>query len=159
MNPNTLVAYSPGNNTLITQMVKMKNRSGLKGAYFGQSVYQIKKENPNAQIMTLGRAIDEIEAVNDFEICTQPKSITRDEYYESLNILPPQDYKQREMWEYFHLMEFWTSDISNCFFRVRVAGKHYFFSCLNRVSRKDDLLVDCFDITNGINPNRGNQNG
>ena len=123
------------NNTLTKQCFYVPGQTSIidiigddgKSFYQHETLKQIQKRYPGAQLMDFGKAIDCIdrEAVKNFNLY-ESKEIKEDQYYEMLECLPPMKYTTTEEGTSFMISERTFADITAAY--VHKNNKYY---CLN----------------------------
>ncbi|CAM3559438.1 hypothetical protein [Parendozoicomonas haliclonae] len=53
---------------------------------------------------------------------TPPKQIDRAEWWDKLEVLPPENWQRGGSFEHFRMMEYWTGTITNQYAKLRCAG-------------------------------------
>ena len=116
-----------------------------KCLYSGKSLYTMKKEMPRGFVLAYAAAANEQNKIDEIKYCEKPHEISEEEYFDSLEVLPPSDWQRvGDLGEYFHVSEAYTADIYRCCFEIKIGQKSRYFSCLNRGGRKRDLFMELY---------------
>jgi len=83
---------------------------------------EIQQEYPDAEVMTF----DDIIETNENLYKTEPQEITKEQYWEMLECLPPVDWTRGDTFEYFKLSERISGSITGIYIKYR--NKYYTFS-------------------------------
>ena len=78
---------------------------------------------PHMKYMTVEAAMKEIEKAREEKYIQPWQEISKDDFHEMLNILPPMHWQRYERWEALRISEFTAGNITGTY--VRVDGKYY----------------------------------
>ena len=91
------------------------------GFYSGKSLEVIRKEHPTAEVVDAKQHQVEHEA----SLRTAPELITREEFIDALEVLPPEGWISRRGYESFKMCEYFSGNITSIY--ARIGEKHYKF--------------------------------
>lgn len=132
-----LAFYEEGSLSIVDTL---NNETGM-GTCFGETVEQVRKRYPKAEIVPFDFALERInEATKEVYPMLNPIEITEEQYWDALECLPPMQWKKTEEGESFKMSELTFMDITACY--VKKNGKYY--SMNGRVKTKhEELLAVC----------------
>ena len=103
--------YSAEKNVIIDLIHPDTGRS----VYKGETLEETRKRYPDAERMNFDAAIDKKEACDREKLCKPPKQITKAEFWEALECLPPEDWKTYAGVESFKMCERYTGDLTSIY--------------------------------------------
>jgi len=115
--------------------------------YSGEKVSEyLERKGPEYNLVSLQYACEKIEEENTKQYINPWVEIKRGEYWEMLEVLPPENWVIRAGFEAFRMMEYTTSNITGHYVRI---GSRYFtadrrntqdyISMLNEIEKQFDL--------------------
>jgi hypothetical protein len=118
---NTACFYLPGETHIHAFITRKGTLTDTQ-----HSVRQYKNRHPkyaNASVVPFSLALQEIKKAEETRYCTPTTEITEDQFYEALNILPPEDFRTTGNQTAFRMSEYFMSDINSHY--LAMDGKYY----------------------------------
>jgi len=112
--------YVPGSSTIIDTATINDT-----GHFSGETLEEVRKRYPGAELMDLDKACQAIERQNTlhYEVGKATET-TAENFTHMLEVLPPRYWKRTKEGESFQMCELETGNITSCFVRI---GKRYFW--------------------------------
>ena len=93
-----------------------------------------------------GSELDELIKIHMESLRTDPKAITKQRYWDMLEVLPPCRWQMAGMWEVFHVSERLTGNLVSWFASGRLNGKEFYFELVDYDNiTLDDLRISLND--------------
>lgn len=133
------VFYSESGNCVIdTCTDENPPRSHIKG----QTLEEIRSRYPDAVYMEWDKASDLMDEKNRLPV----REITRDDFWEMLEVLPPNGWKQAPGCESFKMSEHWSGNIIGIYARI---GDRYFTLRDNCFMKHEEIIRRCEQFMQG----------
>lgn len=107
---------------------------------------EIRKRYPTAELRDFAEVCREIEALDRAHDCHPPKEITKERFWEKLEVLPPVDWQRRGSHESFKIMERLCGNLTTICVRV---GDRY-FELVEDIRTPHEKLLELVGAKNGI---------
>lgn len=111
--------------------------SNGRGQYGGKSIEQLRHQYPLVRRCRVDVALQWIEDYHR----TEPQEITRDQYWEMLEVLPPVGWKIYDSAESFKMSERLTGNITGIYARVGASNPRY-FTFYDSINMKHDQIIE-----------------
>ena len=113
LNDITHCFYEPGKHCIVDTAVK--NAAGeYVSLHSGQTLMQLRDERPN---IVLGE-FDAWMEQDEKSLISPPKEITKEEWWEALEVLPPESWQHSGGGESFVMMEYYSGRITSIYVRL-----------------------------------------
>ena len=133
--------YQHGEKYIIDAAVD--NNGNYTGTYSGETLEQIRKRCPGAELMSFDDAVDQCQVAQDKAYITGPVEITESEYDEALNVLPPMKWVNSGSSQSFRVCEALCGTI----YAAYVFTKGRYFVMNEHASTSHESLVDqCLEL-------------
>ena len=130
----TKCAYSAENRCVIDLMLPCA--LGYRSQFERESIDEMRRRYPDVQLTTLDDATSRIEQA----FRSGPVEISRDEYCEMLEVLPPVDWTSSNGWESFKMVERTSGNITNIY---ATDGTRYFCLSDSIYMPHRDIIAAC----------------
>jgi len=111
------------------------------GFYSGETLEEVRKRYPNAEIVPLDYAIEQInERKKEVDPLLCPVEITEEQYWDALEALPPMHMANGEGWTTFKMSELTFMDVTSGY--VNKGGKYYNMNVLVK-TKPEEMLAVC----------------
>lgn len=132
------VLYQPGADSTYTVAIRDPETGEVICGYSKKPVAEVMKERPELKLVTFGTAWRAVEAVQVARYCNDWVEITKDRFWEMLEVLPPKRWRTHKGVEMFAISEFTTGALTGFFARL---GDRYFEATRDYFTSTDEQIA------------------